>query len=155
MKKQGTETPPEKAADACSWLEPGRVYRTGDLAAWSTNAPRLARHLVEQGALVPLAHGLFVHPRRGRFGLVPPVDKEVISLAILRTLVVEILPHRGARRTRPLRPGAARLRPGAAIRSGARIHASDEEQGVEPPEQIPREAVDHDGVITDPRSSSG
>ncbi len=78
MKKQGTEMPPEKAADAFSWLEPGRVYRTGDLAAWSTNAPRLARHLVEQGALVPLAHGLFVHPRRGRFGLVPPVDEEVM-----------------------------------------------------------------------------
>jgi len=70
--------PPEKAADACSGLEPGRVYRTRDLAAWSTNAPRLARHLVEQGALVPLAHGLFIHPRHSRFGQVPPVDEEVM-----------------------------------------------------------------------------
>jgi hypothetical protein len=59
-------------------LEPGRVYRTRDLAAWSTNAPRLAKHLVEQGTLVPLAHGLFVHPRRSRFGLVPPADEEVM-----------------------------------------------------------------------------
>jgi hypothetical protein len=59
-------------------LEPGRVYRTRDLAAWSTNAPRLARHLVEQGTLVPLAHGLFVHPKRGRFGQVPPTDEEVM-----------------------------------------------------------------------------
>jgi hypothetical protein len=40
-------------------LEPGRVYRTRELATWSANAPRLARRLVDEGALVPLAHGLF------------------------------------------------------------------------------------------------
>jgi hypothetical protein len=43
-------------------LEPGRVYRTRDLAIWSANATRLATRLVEQGKLVPLAHGLFAHP---------------------------------------------------------------------------------------------
>lgn len=59
-------------------LRPGRAYRTKDLAAWSANAPRLAKRLVREGQLVPLAHGLFVHPRRGRFGDVPPTDEEVM-----------------------------------------------------------------------------
>lgn len=59
-------------------LRPGRAYRTKELAAWSANAPRLANRLVREGQLVPLAHGLFVHPRRSRFGDVPPTDDEVM-----------------------------------------------------------------------------
>lgn len=59
-------------------LEPGRVYRTRDLAIWSANAPRLAKRLVEQGELVPLAHGLFAHPKQSRFGPVPPLDEEIM-----------------------------------------------------------------------------
>jgi hypothetical protein len=63
-------------------LSPGRVYRTRDLEAWSRNAPRLAKRLVGEGELVQLAPGLFVHPKRGRFGVVPPSD-EVILRAFL------------------------------------------------------------------------
>jgi hypothetical protein len=59
-------------------LRPGRAYRTRDLAAWGANAPRLAKRLVRDGRLVPLAHGLFAHPRRSRFGSVPPADDEVV-----------------------------------------------------------------------------
>jgi hypothetical protein len=59
-------------------LEPGRVYRTRDLQSWGANAPRLAKRLVREGALVPLAHGLFAHLKRGRFGAVPPSDEEVM-----------------------------------------------------------------------------
>lgn len=59
-------------------LEPGRVYRTREFRAWSANPPRLARQLVERGELVPLAHGLFAHPRQGRFGAVPPRDEEIV-----------------------------------------------------------------------------
>ncbi len=59
-------------------LEPGRVYRTRDLAAWSANAPRLARRLVREGELVPLAHGLFAHQAQSRFGPVPPRDEEIM-----------------------------------------------------------------------------
>lgn len=59
-------------------LESGRVYRTRDLAAWGTNAPRLAKRLVHEGALVALAHGLFAHPKRSRFGTVPPTDEELM-----------------------------------------------------------------------------
>src|SRR5258708_14438753 len=57
-------------------LEPGRVYRTRELSAWGANAPRLAKRLVREGALVQLAHGLFAHPGRGRFGVAPPGDEE-------------------------------------------------------------------------------
>lgn len=59
-------------------LEPGRVYRTRDLATWSANTPRLAKRLVDQGELVPLAHGLFAHPKQSRFGPVPPLDEEIM-----------------------------------------------------------------------------
>jgi hypothetical protein len=59
-------------------LEPGRVYRTRELATWSANAPRLARRLVDEGALVPLAHGLFAHLLPSRFGPVPPRDEEIM-----------------------------------------------------------------------------
>ena len=59
-------------------LEPGRVYRTRDLKAWGINAPRLAKRLVQEGKLVPLAHGLFAYPKNGRFGAVPPSDKELM-----------------------------------------------------------------------------
>jgi hypothetical protein len=59
-------------------LEPGRVYRTRELAAWGRNAPRLAKRLVEHGELVPLAHGLFARLKPSRFGPVPPRDEEIM-----------------------------------------------------------------------------
>ncbi len=58
-------------------LEPGRVYRTRDFAAWTANAPRLAKRLLAKG-LVRLGHGLFTYPKRGRFGTVPPADEEIL-----------------------------------------------------------------------------
>ncbi len=65
-------------ASASPKLEPGRVYRTRDLKTWGLNAPRLAKRLVQEGKLIPLAHGLFAHPKRSRFGAVPPSDKELM-----------------------------------------------------------------------------
>ncbi len=59
-------------------LKAGRVYRTRDLSQWSANPTRLARRLVDEGRLKPLAHGLFVHPKQGRFGAVPPTDEQVM-----------------------------------------------------------------------------
>lgn len=75
-------------------LEPGRVYRTKELARWGTNAPRLAKRLVREGVLVPLAHGLYVHPRRGRFGRVPPADTEVLRAFLEDTPFVITGPER-------------------------------------------------------------
>lgn len=59
-------------------LQTGRVYRTRDLSPWTSNPTRLARRLVDEGQFKPLAHGLFVHPKRGRFGDVPPTDEELM-----------------------------------------------------------------------------
>jgi hypothetical protein len=59
-------------------LKPGRVYRTRDLRAWSANAPRLAKRLVREGRVVPLAQGLYYRPRRSRFGFVPASDQELM-----------------------------------------------------------------------------
>jgi hypothetical protein len=59
-------------------LQPGRVYRTRDFEAWSANAARLAKRLVREGKLVPLAHGLFAHEKQSRFGAVPPSDEELM-----------------------------------------------------------------------------
>ena len=59
-------------------LRPGRVYRTRDLGRWSANAPRLAKRLVQEGRLVPLAHGLFACSGRGEVGFEPPSDEEVM-----------------------------------------------------------------------------
>jgi hypothetical protein len=58
-------------------LKPGRVYRTHELSRWGRNAPRLANRLTREGKLVRLGRGLFAHPKRGRFGAVPPADEEL------------------------------------------------------------------------------
>lgn len=59
-------------------LRPGHVYRTRDLSRWTANPARLARRLVDEGKLSPLAHGLFVHAKQGRFGEVPPTDEAIM-----------------------------------------------------------------------------
>jgi hypothetical protein len=59
-------------------LTPGRVYRTRDFARWTSNPPRFARRLAQEGRLKPLAHGLFASPKQGRFGVVPPTDEAVM-----------------------------------------------------------------------------
>ena len=75
-------------------LAPGRVYRTRDLEHWTANAPRLAKRLVKSGELVPLAHGLFAHPKRGRFGTVPPADDEIMRAFLDNTPFVLTGPDR-------------------------------------------------------------
>jgi len=50
------------------------VYRTRELGRWGANAPRLAKRLVAEGVLVPMAPGMFAAPQRSRFGVVPPSD---------------------------------------------------------------------------------
>ncbi|WP_141331886.1 hypothetical protein [Myxococcus sp. AB025B] len=55
-------------------LEEGRVYRTQEFEPWTSNPPRYAKALVDKGVLVPVAHGLFAVPKRGKFGVVPPTD---------------------------------------------------------------------------------
>ncbi len=60
-------------------LTPGKVYRTADLRRWGRNTTRLARRLERSGRLETLTHGLYVCPRRGSFGPVPPRDEDVLK----------------------------------------------------------------------------
>ena len=75
-------------------LESGRVYRTHDLARWSANAPRLAKRLVKEGELVPLARGLFAHPKHSRFGAVPSRDDELLRAFLGDTAFVVTGPEK-------------------------------------------------------------
>ena len=59
-------------------LKAGKVYRTSELARFGTNPPRIAKRLVSEGQLRPLAHGLFVHPEISKFGEVPPGKEELM-----------------------------------------------------------------------------
>jgi len=59
-------------------LTAGRVYRTRHFQRWDKNASRLARRLVDERRLRRLGHGLFSHPRSGRFGDVPPPDDAML-----------------------------------------------------------------------------
>ncbi|MCP4590855.1 MAG: hypothetical protein GY842_08920 [bacterium] len=65
-------------APAQPQLEPGRVYRTRELAVWGANPARLASRMVREGRLQPLTQGLFYAPRDSRFGRVPPEDAEIL-----------------------------------------------------------------------------
>lgn len=59
-------------------LKRGRVYRTKDFATWTANPTRLVRRLVDEGLLVQLGHGLYVHPEQSKFGPTPPTDFELM-----------------------------------------------------------------------------
>ncbi len=59
-------------------LEPGRIYRTRELRAWSANPARLAKRLVREGRLRQAAHGLYYVPVPSRFGSAPASDAELL-----------------------------------------------------------------------------
>lgn len=65
--------------------EPGRVYRTGELRPWTQNPTRMAKRLVEDGELRPLANGLYAAPRRSRFGDLPPKPEAIMDAFLDRT----------------------------------------------------------------------
>ena len=79
---------------AAPHLEPGRVYRTRQLAVWSANAARLAKRLVREGQLMPLAHGLYAHLAQSRFGPVPPEDAELMRAFLDNEPFIFSGPHR-------------------------------------------------------------
>lgn len=59
--------------------EPGCVYRTRDLRRWTENPTRMAKRLVAQGQLTPLAQGLYAAPRQTRFGEAPPKTEAILD----------------------------------------------------------------------------
>lgn len=65
-------------ASAAPIIQPGRVIRTRDLRRWGTNPARLAKRLVREGMLERLGHGIFLRPKTGRFGRVPPDEMSLL-----------------------------------------------------------------------------
>jgi hypothetical protein len=60
-------------------LRPGQVYRRKDLARWSTAVDRHLRQLVAEGRLEKVANGLYMAPRRTRFGTAPAKPDKLIE----------------------------------------------------------------------------
>jgi hypothetical protein len=60
-------------------LRPGQVYRRKDLARWSKAVDRHVRKLVDEGRLEKVAAGVYMAPRKTRFGLAPAKAEKVIE----------------------------------------------------------------------------
>jgi len=58
---------------------PGRVFRTRDLAAWSTNPTRLVRRWVDEGTCLRLKSGLYAIPKPTEFGMAPPTSGDLLA----------------------------------------------------------------------------
>ena len=59
-------------------LRPGRVYRTEELAQWSSSVDRHLKELTEDGTLQKLRNGLYYCPRRFAFGEAPADEHELV-----------------------------------------------------------------------------
>ena len=60
-------------------LRPGQVYRRKDLARWSTSVDRHLRQLVDTGRLEKVSGGLYLAPRKTRFGNAPAHDEKLVE----------------------------------------------------------------------------
>jgi hypothetical protein len=59
-------------------LEPGKVYRRGDLEKWSNAVDRHLNELQYEGTLEKVANGIYYYPRKSAFGKVPPTDGALV-----------------------------------------------------------------------------
>jgi len=60
-------------------IKPGRVYRRSDLKFFSSAIDRHLNQLRKAGILKKLGQGLYYVPKKSKFGLVPPDDKELVK----------------------------------------------------------------------------
>lgn len=65
-------------------LEPGQVYRRGDLAQWSNAVDRHLRVLVKDGTLHKVSQGVYACPKKTSFGNAAPEDYKLVE-AFLKT----------------------------------------------------------------------
>lgn len=61
-----------------SEMTPGRVFRTRELTAWSTNPTRLVKRWVGEGACLRLGNGLYAVPKPTEFGPAPPASGDLL-----------------------------------------------------------------------------
>ena len=64
-------------------LHSGRVYRTSEFNAWTSNPARLVDSLEGRGILRRLAHGLYMRADRTKFGGVRRADDDELLRAFL------------------------------------------------------------------------
>ena len=60
-------------------LRPGQVYRRKDLARWSTSVDRHLKQLLAGGRLEKVASGLYMAPRKTRFGSAPAKPEKLVK----------------------------------------------------------------------------
>lgn len=60
-------------------LRPGRVYRRSDLARWSNAVDRHLKQLLEDGRLEKVSGGLYMVPRKTRFGMAPAKPEALVE----------------------------------------------------------------------------
>lgn len=60
-------------------LRPGQVYRRKDLARWSTSVDRHLKQLLAEGRLEKVAGGLYMAPRKTRFGNAPATPEKLVK----------------------------------------------------------------------------
>ena len=60
-------------------LRPGQVYRRADLSAWTTSVDRHLSELVTEGTLKKVAGGLYLYPKKTRFGDAPADDRKLVE----------------------------------------------------------------------------
>jgi len=60
-------------------LRPGGVYRRKDLARWSTAVDRHLKQLLAEGRLEKVSGGLYMAPRKTRFGPAPAATEALVG----------------------------------------------------------------------------
>ena len=60
-------------------LRPGQVYRRRDLARWSNAVDRHLRQLVDEGRLEKVSGGVYMAPRKTRFGTAPASPEKLVA----------------------------------------------------------------------------
>jgi hypothetical protein len=60
-------------------LRPGQVYRRKDLARWTNAVDRHVRQLVTEGRLEKVANGVYMAPRKTRFGSAPANPEKLVE----------------------------------------------------------------------------
>jgi len=66
-------------ADLKRRLRPGRVYRRSDLARWSNAVDRHLKQLLAEGRLEKVSAGLYMAPRKTRFGAAPAKPEALVE----------------------------------------------------------------------------
>jgi len=60
-------------------LRSGQVYRRADLTKWSRSVDRHLSKLVEDNTLVKLRQGVYLRPKKSRFGNVPASSEKLVQ----------------------------------------------------------------------------